>query len=117
MKCRTRIHVGGACLVAVAIAVWAATGAEGFTRWPDERLANADAPPAPGENELLAEAGFSGGEEESPPPNIHSRFALGLLPSGADVPHLLSVASVVGAAAAASCLSVVTRRCCGARVA
>ena len=81
-------------LCIASVLAWVATGREGYTRWPDERLARSDAPPAAVEAELLAEAGLS--DEATPSaPEIRSRFALGLVPGGFDPAHLLSVAGVV----------------------
>lgn len=116
------------CLVAFAgsVALWLATGCEGYTRWPNRRLELADAAPAAGEAALLAEAGFDGGAEPADPgsatsdgsapapvrvsgPIIESRFAFGLVPGGFDAAHLVSVATVgvlAGAVAGATLLRV-----------
>ena len=114
MKSSHWLHVVGVAITAGSLAVWYATGSEGYTRWPNERLAQADAPPADGESELLADAGFTDNSTQLPRPDIQSRFALGLLPGGPDPRHLLAVATVVAASATASVVvvfgSAVTRR-------
>lgn len=107
MRPGTVVHLGGAALIATALAVWAATGREGFTRWPDQRLAQSDASPAPGESELLAEAGFTNPAQAHP--DIQSRFALGLVPGGENPAHLLSVAMAIGLAVAASSVVIAAR--------
>ena len=56
------------------------------------------------EDALLAEVGFNEGTGEQKRPDIQSRFALGLLPSGSDAAHLLSIATVGVAAMGLSCL-------------
>lgn len=102
MKLPHLIHIAAAALVGAALVTWLLTGHEGYTRWPDARLAHADAPPAAGENELLSEAGFTDNRTATTRPDIQSRFALGLVPGGADPRHLLSVAAAVAAALLAS---------------
>lgn len=89
------LHVIGAAVVAAAMLLWVATGSEGFTRWPNERLERSDAPITPGESDLLAEAGFTDEAIASPMPNIESRFAFGLVPGGPDPRHLLSLATTI----------------------
>ncbi len=86
------VHVGGLLVVASSVLIWYATGAEGYTRWPDARLEQADALPVAGEADLLADVGFTDQSQEQNTPKIQSRFALGLVPGGVDPPHLLSVA-------------------------
>lgn len=117
------------CLVAFAgsVALWLATGCEGYTRWPNRRLEQADAAPAAGEAALLAEAGFDGTAEpsasdsatssDSAPspvrvsgPSIESRFAFGLVPGGLDAPHLVSVATVGALAGAVACATLLRVR-------
>lgn len=93
-----------------AVALWASTGAEGFTRWPDAKLAAADAPPQPDESQLLADAGFSGNQKAPATPDIRSRFALGLLPGGLAPSHLLSVASILALSAAVSSVAFLAQR-------
>lgn len=113
-----RIHVVGGAFVAAAVLLWLGTGAEGYTRWPNERLARADAPPAAGEGDLLAEVGFADDRRTPPRPDIRSRFALGLVPGGFDPRHLLSVATIAAAAlvgsATAAGLSAARRRAANA---
>lgn len=109
MKASHRVHVVGTTLIAASLVVWYATGSEGYTRWPNERLAHADAPPTAGESELLAEAGFTDAHTASARPDIQSRFALGLVPGGTDPRHLLSVASVAACAVLASAIAMVLR--------
>ena len=102
------VYVTGVSLIALAFAVWLATGREGYTRWPDERLAKADAPPAPGEADLLAGAGFSDGAPARP--DLQSRFALGLVPGGFDARHVLSVATIAGVVAIVTGVTGAVRR-------
>lgn len=115
-KCASRrIHSIGAALVAAAVILWLGTGAEGYTRWPNQRLASADALPAAGEGDLLAEVGFADAPQSPARADIQSRFALGLVPGGVDPLHLLSVATVVAAALVASTTAVAIaarRRAC-----
>ena len=96
------VHVAGVVLTSAALVAWSVTGREGFTRWPDEKLAGADAAPSEDESALLAEAGFNEPGKPATAPDIQSRFALGLAPSGGDPKHLLSVATAVAAAVIAS---------------
>ena len=109
MKPGTVVHLAGAALIVASLALWSATGREGFTRWPDQRLAQSDAAPIPGESELLADAGFSDSAHAQPRPDIQSRFALGLVPGGATPLHLLSVATAAALAVAASSLVIMSR--------
>ena len=102
MKPHHSIHLAAVTITAAALIAWGLTGREGFTRWPNARLAAADAPPPAGQDELLAAAGFTDEHTPSARPDIKSRFAFGLLPGGADPAHLLSVAAVAAAAASAS---------------
>lgn len=104
------VHLLAAAATAASVAGWLATGAEGFTRWPDARLENADAPPVHGEAELLEEAGFMTQAEASAEPDIRSRFALGLVPGGADPAHLISVATCAAGAAIASGTAALARK-------
>jgi len=105
------VHPSAAALAARSLVLWYATGAEGFTRWPNERLANADAAPVAGELDLLADVGFSDIGEDSTRPDIQSRFAFGLVPGGFDPAHLIAVATVAGAVLAASMATVAFGRC------
>lgn len=100
MKPRTAILSLCALAIAASLALWLGTGREGFTRWPNQKLEDADARPAEGESDLLAEIGFADDDAPARVPAIESRFAFGLLPSGLDIAHLASVASVSGAALA-----------------
>ena len=104
------VHVAGIVLTGAALGAWIATGREGFTRWPDAKLAGADAAPSADENALLAEAGFNDDSgKTASAPDIQSRFAFGLVPSGGDPKHLVSVATAVALAAAASGATLVLR--------
>lgn len=95
------VHLASAAIVVACAATWLATGREAFSRWPDARLDAADAPIPGAEEELLHEIGIdiasaAGGER------FESRFALGLLPGGADPKHLASVATGIGVSLMAS---------------
>jgi hypothetical protein len=106
MRATGAIYVVAAVSVAGAVALWLATGREGYTRWPNAKLEQADAAPAAGESDLLGEIGFTDGEAAArPSADIQSRFAFGLVPGGFDPKHLLSVAAVAGLAGAASVAS------------
>ncbi|MBL9149031.1 MAG: hypothetical protein JNM94_10095 [Phycisphaerae bacterium] len=105
MRATRAIYVVAAVAVAGAVALWLATGREGYTRWPNAKLEQADAAPAAGESDLLGEIGFSDGAAARPSADIQSRFAFGLVPGGFDPKHLLSVAAVAGLAGAASVAS------------
>lgn len=109
MRPTTWAHAIGAGATLLSVAVWCGTGAEGYTRWPDERLARADAPPREGEEELLADIGFTDDRPAAPQPGLTSRFALGLLPGGLDPRHVLSVGTVTGAALLVSGTTVLIR--------
>lgn len=85
-----RIGVPPLVIMVVALSLWAATGREAFTRWPDAKLEQADAETSDSELDLLADIGLD--TEPAGETDIESRFAFGLLPSGADARHLPSVA-------------------------
>ncbi len=108
MSVRKIVLAGSAVLSLGAIGVWLATGREGYTRWPDARLEQADAPPPAGEADLLASAGLT--EKSASAPTIRSRFALGLLPGGLDPKHLVSVAAVLGASTGAAAITLIVAR-------
>lgn len=97
MKCHSLVYGGSVVLCIGAAGLWYLTGSEGYTRWPDARLEQADAPAPTGQDDLLAEAGFDEKTDAAPAPTIKSRFAFGLLPGGLDPKHVPSVAAVVGA--------------------
>lgn len=112
------VHAVAAALIASSFILWYATGAEGFTRWPNARLEGADAAPAAGELDLLAEVGFDDGVDAAARPEFRSRFAFGLVPGGFDPPHLVSVVTVAGLALIASVATVALGRgCCVCRTA
>lgn len=90
-----------ACVLAMA--AWLLTGMEGFTRWPNERLEQADQATSRAEQDLLDELGI--GTTTDAPTGIQSRFAFGLLPGGIDPRHAISVATVCTAAAATAAAS------------
>lgn len=96
MKGGSIVHGIGTVLVVGAAALWYLTGSEGYTRWPNAHLEQADAPPPAGQDDLLAQAGFDTAGDAKSPPTIESRFAFGLLPGGLDLKHLPSVASAAG---------------------
>lgn len=84
----------GAGLLMLAILAWISTGREGYTRWPNAKLEQADVAGTAEESDLLADIGFEDSGEQVPIPEFESRFAFGLLPGGFDPQHLLSVASI-----------------------
>jgi hypothetical protein len=90
-------HLFGLALVALCGAAWLATGRETFTRWPNARLEASDAPVSESEANLLGEIGIDSPAAPGAPA-IESRFALGILPSGGDPAHLMSVATALVAA-------------------
>ena len=102
MTWRTLTYGGALVLTLAAFATWRATGGEGYTRWPDEKLAQSDRATTTEEDDLLAEIGFDVPDAPETAPSIESRFALGLVPGGFDPPHLLSVASITALAALAA---------------
>lgn len=83
----------GAGLLMLAILAWIFTGREGYTRWPNAKLEQADVAATAEESDLLADIGFDDSGEQVPIPELESRFAFGLVPGGSDPQHLLSVAS------------------------
>jgi len=91
--------VAGLALIALSLGAWITTGREGYTRWPDAKLDAADQPTSAEAHDLLDDIGLAT-DEDPPPPTIESRFALGLMPSGADPKHVISVvsASTIGLA-------------------
>lgn len=115
LTCSTWVHLIGVGCTAAAVGLWYATGAEGYTRWPDPRLEASDAPHASGEDELLAEVGFGEAGSAAPRHDIQSRFAFGLVPGGLDPQHLLSVATVAAAATAASASTLAAGAMCRSR--
>lgn len=96
MKCHAAVYGLSAVLIVGALGLWYLTGSEGYTRWPNSRLEQADAPAPPGQEDLLSEAGFDSNATGSTPPSIESRFAFGLLPGGIDLKHVPSVAATLG---------------------
>jgi hypothetical protein len=103
-RAQLTVHVASGLLVAGSLGLWLATGREGFTRWPDERLARTDGVPADDEMALLADVGF-GDASPAESRGFQSRFALGLLPGGADPGHLASVATACCVALLASAVA------------
>ena len=93
MKPAVALHGASALLVAAAVAAWLVTGTEGYTRWPDEKLARSDAPSSEVEDELLADVGFETEDDRAAQADVESRFAFGLVPGGLDLQHLPSIAS------------------------
>lgn len=77
-------------LIVASVALWVATGREGFTRWPSTKLAESDLPPTEEDAQLLSSLGFTP-EPEDAGARLVSRFAFGLLPGGFDARHLPSV--------------------------
>lgn len=106
MRASRAVHMVGTLAVLGSVAAWVGTGTEGYTRWPNARLEQADAPPPPGQNDLLAEAGFSDNDKPASHADIRSRFAFGLVPGGMDPKHLLSVATIAALAGGASGLMI-----------
>lgn len=96
-----------ALIVNGAIVTWMATGSEGYTRWPDAKLAQSDAPPSGEEIDLLADIGFVTNDEVTKQPHIESRFAFGLVPGGLDLKHMPSVATAGVVAIAMSSIATV----------
>lgn len=111
MKTAWKVHAVSALLIGASLLAWYATGTEGFTRWPNERLARSDAPAAAGESDLLADIGFTDSTSAVQAPNIESRFAFGLVPGGPDPRHLPSVATLSAIAILMSIITIaMTRR-------
>jgi hypothetical protein len=103
-----RVAVAPVLIMVVALALWASTGREVFTRWPDAKLEQADVAASDSELDLLADIGL---DAEPAGNDLESRFAFGLLPSGGDPRHLASAASaVVLAVATAFVIHLRTRR-------
>lgn len=107
MSARSALAMVAAAVSIGAAAGWLATGREAFTRWPDARLEAADRPNAPAEDDLLADLGLADGPA---PARIESRFALGLLPSGADPRHVVSVATAAAISLALAGVALLRRR-------
>jgi len=110
VSARSIVLAASGLLVAGSLGAWLLTGAEGYTRWPNEKLASSDLPPPPDEADLLSDIGFADGPTAESMPTIKSRFALGLVPGGLDAPHLLSVATLVVAALVASATAAAASR-------
>jgi hypothetical protein len=85
-------------IVLGALGAWAMTGREGYTRWPDVKLEQTDAPMSEGEEDLFADIGFETEDEAEETPDIESRFAFGLVPGGMGPKYMISVASAVALA-------------------
>ncbi|MFI4881376.1 MAG: hypothetical protein ACIAQU_02200 [Phycisphaerales bacterium JB064] len=82
----------GVGLVIAPALVWVATGREGYTRWPDAKLAASDTGQSEEHLDLLEDIGLTTEEEVMAQPDIESRFALGLLPGGFTPKYLVSAA-------------------------
>lgn len=95
MKHAKLVHLFGLCLLTVSLTLWIATGREGYTRWPNQKLAASDTPHSDQELNLLDEIGLDSDEERSELPNIESKFAFGLVPGGFSPAHLISVATAL----------------------
>jgi hypothetical protein len=96
MNARPRSHrsswpvlAAAAFLLLASAALWIATGREGFTRWPNSKLAASDRPAAD-HDDLLSSLGFEEGPDDTEP-TLVNKFAFGLLPGGFDARHLPSV--------------------------
>ena len=98
MKSAPLVHAVSAAVVVLGLAAWLATGREAFTRWPNARLEAADAPMSESERGLLEEMGIDAAPSAGSAA-LESRFALGLVPGGADPAHLLSLATAIALAA------------------
>jgi hypothetical protein len=103
------MHGASAIVLAGALAAWLITGREGYTRWPDEKLARSDAPPSQAEEELLGDVGFETEADRAAQVDVQSRFAFGLVPGGLDLLHLPSIASAGALAVALSASAVLWR--------
>jgi hypothetical protein len=93
VKPTTAAHGISGLLVLLAVGAWLATGREGYTRWPDEKLEASDAPSSAAEEALLADIGFETEDDRAAQLDVESRFAFGLVPGGPDLPHLPSIAA------------------------
>lgn len=102
-------HAIALVIVAASVAAWLATGREAFTRWPNARLEAADAPVSIPEEDLLGEIGMET-EPASAQTAVESRFAFGLLPSGPDPAHLVSLATCVLASSLISGTALLVQR-------
>jgi len=91
-----------------AASLWFATGREGYTRWPNAKLAAADTGTSAAEDDLLADIGIE--TEPTADADIQSRFAFGLVPGGADPKHLLSLVSALSVSAVLAGLAGVIAR-------
>lgn len=109
MKRARLVHAASATIVAAALAGWWTTGREAFTRWPDARLEASDAPVSESEQDLLGEIGIDAAPSAEAAA-FRSRFAFGLLPSGADPAHLVSVATAIVLATLLSGVALVAAR-------
>lgn len=98
MKPTRLVHAAAAAVAAAGLVAWMVTGREAFTRWPNARLEAADAPLSESEQDLLGEIGIDAAPSAEAAA-FESRFAFGLLPSGADPAHLVSVATATALAA------------------
>ena len=97
-------------MLLVSGTLWLATGREGFTRWPNTKLAASDRPA--GDEDLLSSLGFEEGPEDTRPPLVN-KFAFGLLPGGFDARHLPSV--LLGAAVSGVLFTTVALRAVSSR--
>lgn len=92
------VVLGCGVVVLAAAGLWAATGANVWTRFPSAGIAEAQAEPEGGGlDDLFADAGLN--DDHGELEEIDNEFRFGLLPSGAGR-EALSVASVGGAALA-----------------
>jgi len=108
MRCSFAVYGISALAVIGAIGAWMVTGREGYTRWPDAKLAQADAAPSEIEEDLFADIGFASSEDQDETPDIESRFAFGLAPGGFGPKHLPSIATAVTLAAGLSSVAAVS---------
>jgi hypothetical protein len=105
------LMVAGLGLVVAPVLVWAATGREGYTRWPDAKLAASDVATPQEDADLFEDIGLATEDETHARPDIQSRFALGLLPGGLTPKHMISVASVATVGVVLGGVGVVSMRC------
>lgn len=105
MNRTTTVYGLSAVVVIGAVGAWLTTGREGYTRWPDAKLAQSDAPASEIEEDLFADIGFETDDDidaQGATPDIESRFAFGLAPGGFGPKHLPSIATAVALAVGAS---------------